>query len=261
MDTLFGSPSRYVQAKDLIDRTGDYLEPFGKKVLVLADEDVYDICGDEIIEQLQDDDYEITKVTFNGECSFKEIERIVEIGEEEDVDAVLGVGTGKALDTTKAVADELGAYMLSFATLASSDAPTSGLSVIYTEDGEVETYQFYDKNPDLVLVDTRVISEGPPKMLASGIADALATFVEARAARQAGGEDLIGGQATIAGYAIAEKCGEILFEQGLQAYAANKEGLVTPALEAIIEVNTLLSGLGFENGGIAGAHEIGRAHV
>src|SRR5690625_7219330 len=59
-----------------------------------------------------------------------------------------------------------------------------------------------------------------------------------------------------AGYAIAEKCEEILFEQGLQAYAANKEGLVTPALEAIIEANTLLSGLGFENGGIAGAHAI-----
>ena len=55
---------------------------------------------------------------------------------------------------------------------------------------------------------------------------------------------------------IAEKCEEILFEQGLQAYAANKEGLVTPALEAIIEANTLLSGLGFENGGIAGAHAI-----
>src|SRR5690625_6306257 len=106
MDTIFGSPSSYVQAKDLIERTGDYLKPFGKKVLVLADEDVYDICGDDIIEQLQDDDYEITKVTFNGECSFKEIERIVEIGEEEDVDAVIGVGTGKGLDRRKAVDDE-----------------------------------------------------------------------------------------------------------------------------------------------------------
>jgi glycerol dehydrogenase len=31
---------------------------------------------------------------------------------------------------------------------------------------------------------------------------------------------------------------------------------VTPAVEAIVEANTLLSGLGFESGGLAGAHSV-----
>jgi len=31
---------------------------------------------------------------------------------------------------------------------------------------------------------------------------------------------------------------------------------VTPAVEAIVEANTLLSGLGFESGGLAGAHAV-----
>lgn len=35
---------------------------------------------------------------------------------------------------------------------------------------------------------------------------------------------------------------------------ACKNQMVTPALERIIEANTLLSGLGFESGGLAGAH-------
>lgn len=256
MDKIYGSPSRYVQGKDLIERAGEYIKPYGKKILALADETVQEICGNELIDVLEEDDFEVVKVTFNGECSYKEIERIQEIGEKEDVDAVLGIGTGKALDTSKAVADALGVSMLIFNTLASSDAPTSGLSVIYTEEGVVEEYQFYHKNPDLVMNDTRIISQGPPHMLASGIADALATLVEASAAKKGDSPNMHDGGITIAGLAIAEKCEETLFKYGVQAYEANKEKLVTPALEAITEANTLLSGLGFENGGIAAAHAI-----
>ncbi len=46
-------------------------------------------------------------------------------------------------------------------TIASTDAPTSALSVIYTEDGAFEKYIFYSKNPELVLVDTKVIAGAP----------------------------------------------------------------------------------------------------
>lgn len=256
MDKIFGSSSRYVQGKDLLTRAGSYLKSYGEKILVLADENVQEICGNDLVQQLESDSFDISKVTFNGECSMKEIGRITEIGEKDEVNAVLGIGTGKALDTAKAVAAELNVSMLIFNTLASSDAPTSGLSVIYTEDGEVEKYQFYDKNPDLVMNDTRIISQGPPHMLASGISDALATLIEARATKEAHGQNMHDGKATIAGNAIAEKCEETLFQYGIQAYAANKEKTVTPALEAVVEANTLLSGLGFENGGIAGAHAI-----
>ncbi|WP_067841418.1 glycerol dehydrogenase [Amphibacillus sediminis] len=256
MDKIFGSPSRYVQGKDLLLRASEYIEPYGETLLILADETVQEICANTLADQLEESEFNVVKVTFNGECSFKEIERIAEIGRDHEVEAVLGVGSGKALDTAKAVAHELNTAMLIFNTLASSDAPTSGLSVIYTENGEVETYQFYDKNPDLVLVDTRIVAQGPSRMLASGIADALATLVEARAAQQAHGQNMFDGKPTIAGMAIAERCEEILFKYGIQAYAANQEKIVTPALEAVIEANTLLSGLGFENGGLAGAHAI-----
>ena len=41
-----------------------------------------------------------------------------------------------------------------------------------------------------------------------------------------------------------------------KAYEANKAHAVTPALEAVVEANTLLSGLGFESGGLAAAHAV-----
>ncbi|MDQ0218041.1 glycerol dehydrogenase-like iron-containing ADH family enzyme [Peribacillus cavernae] len=67
---------------------------------------------------------------------------------------------------------------------------------------------------------------------------------------------MAGGLTTIAGRAIAEKSEEVLFEFGLLAYESVKRQIVTPALEAVIEANTLLSGLGFESGGLAAAHVI-----
>ena len=44
--------------------------------------------------------------------------------------------------------------------------------------------------------------------------------------------------------------------RGCQAKLAVERKRVTPAVEAIVEANTLLSGLSSENGGHAGAHSI-----
>lgn len=67
---------------------------------------------------------------------------------------------------------------------------------------------------------------------------------------------LIGGLPTLVSSAITSKCEEILFKYGKLAYEANKVGAITPALEAVVEANTLLSGLGFESGGLAAAHAV-----
>lgn len=255
MDKIFVSPSRYIQGKDLVSHAGQYMEHFGQKVLVLADEFVQKIAANQLIDNLNES-FDITKVTFNGECSTKEINRVSELAQDHGVDFVLGMGAGKALDTAKAVADRNNVPIVVFPTLASTDAPTSGLSVVYTEAGEFEQYLFYKKNPDLVLMDTAIVAQAPARMMASGISDALATLVEARAVKQKNGNTMSGGKATIAGFAIAEKCEEVLFDYALLAYEANKEKIVTPALEAVVEANTLLSGLGFEDSGLAAAHAI-----
>ncbi|KIL48213.1 glycerol dehydrogenase [Jeotgalibacillus soli] len=80
--------------------------------------------------------------------------------------------------------------------------------------------------------------------------------MEARAAIGSGAINMAGGLPTIAGKAIAEKCEKVLFQYGLLAYESVNSQIVTPALDAVIEANTLLSGLGFESGGLAGAHAI-----
>ncbi|TSB45276.1 glycerol dehydrogenase [Alkalicoccobacillus porphyridii] len=257
MEKVFISPSRYVQGKNILEsNASQYISKLGQHALLIADEFVWDIAGNQLVDTLTKDDIKSEQVTFGGESSLNEIDRIIQVGKESDADMVIGLGGGKTLDTAKGVADKLGYPIVIIPTTASTDAPTSGLSVIYSDDGVFEDYSFYDKNPDLVIVDSQIIASAPPRFLISGIADALATWVEARAVLQSNGQIMSGGQPTIAGQAIAEKAEEILFEYSLQAVEANKNKIVTPALESIIEANTLLSGLGFETAGLAAAHAI-----
>ena len=137
-----------------------------------------------------------------------------------------------------------------------TDAPTSALAVIYTEDGAFEEYRFFPRNPDLVLVDSQIVANAPAAFLAAGVGDALATWLEARATSRSHSTTMAGGLPTLTGTALAKLSWEVLWENALPALDAVRDHVVTPAVEKVIEANTLLSGLGFESGGLAAAHAI-----
>ena len=65
-----------------------------------------------------------------------------------------------------------------------------------------------------------------------------------------------GGASTRSALALAELCSRTLLEDGAEALLAVHTQVVTPALERLVEANTLLSGLGFESSGLAAAHAI-----
>ena len=56
--------------------------------------------------------------------------------------------------------------------------------------------------------------------------------------------------------ALAKLCFDTLMEEGVKAKIALEAGACTKSVEKVIEANTLLSGIGFESGGLAGAHAI-----
>jgi glycerol dehydrogenase len=51
--------------------------------------------------------------------------------------------------------------------------------------------------------------------------------------------------------ALAKLCYRTLLADGAEALRAVEAQVVTPALERLVEANTLLSGLGFESSGLA----------
>ncbi|MGT2924774.1 glycerol dehydrogenase [Streptococcus caviae] len=253
---IFASPSRYIQGQNALFENAKAILKLGSSPILLADDVVYDIVGRDFQTHLEQEGFLVTHVSFNGEASVNEIDRVAAIAEANQSDLIIGLGGGKTIDSAKAAADLLEVPVVIAPTVASTDAPVSALSVIYTDEGAFEKYIFYSKNPDLVLVDTRVISQSPVRLLASGIADGLATWVEARAVMQKNGQTMAGARQTLAGIAIAKACEETLFADGLKALASCEIKAVTRALENVVEANTLLSGLGFESGGLAAAHAI-----
>jgi len=253
---IFSSPGKYVQGAGVLTELGQQIKSKGKHALLIADDVVWKIVGDKATQSLKEAGIEYSYEKFNGEASVGEISRLSKIALSQGADMVVGLGGGKTLDTVKAVADERKVPVIIVPTTASTDAPCSALSVIYSDKGVFESYRFYDKNPDLVLVDTWVCAQAPARLFASGIADGLATYVEAQAVLRTHSLSMVSGTPTIAGVAIARACEETLLTWGFSAFKAVQEKRVTPAVEAVVEANTLLSGLGFENGGLAGAHAI-----
>ncbi|KAK0199689.1 glycerol dehydrogenase [Desarmillaria ectypa] len=253
-EKLFQSPSKYIQGPSAIKNAPIYLGSLGKTALLTADDIVYKIAGEALTSSLEQAGMKVVYVRFNGEASSAEVARVQDIGAQNKVEYVIALGGGKTIDTAKAVADKLGIPSAVLPTTASTDAPCSALSVLYTPHGEFDRYSFFNKNPTVVLVDTSIVAKAPARFLSAGIGDALATHIEAREVRNAA--NFGGGLPTLLASAISSKCEEILFKYGKLAYESNKVGAITPALEAVVEANTLLSGLGFESGGLAAAHAI-----
>jgi glycerol dehydrogenase len=86
--------------------------------------------------------------------------------------------------------------------------------------------------------------------------DALSTWVEAEASYKTRATNLGGGVSTMAAMTLARLAYDSLMQYGVEAKRAVEQHLVTPAVERIIEANVLLSGLGFESGGLATAHMV-----
>lgn len=250
------SPAKYIQGPGELKKLGEHVGAMGKKALILISQGGYKRIGKIVEDSFKETSCEILFDYFNGECSKNEINRLVQLADDNNCDMVIGIGGGKIFDTAKAVAHYAKSPVVICPTIASTDAPCSALSVIYSDEGVFEEYFFLPKNPDVVLVDTQVIADSPVRLTVAGIGDALATYFEARACVQSQATTCAGGTATNAAYALAKLCFETLTEEGVKAKVALEAKALTPAVEKIIEANTLLSGIGFESCGLAGAHAI-----
>ncbi len=258
MSRIFLAPSRYVQGAGAIAELGMHAARMGTKALFTGGQTSLRVCGSAVEASLKDHKVSCHKEVFTGECSDKEIRRLVSIAKANRADLVIAAGGGKVIDTGKAVGHEMNIPVMVVPTIAATDAPCSALSVVYSEHGVFERYLILPKNPDCVLVDTTLVAKAPVELLISGMGDALATYWEADTCAKSCKPNALTGACppTLSSLALARLCYDTLLEYGLQAKLAVEKKSVTPAVEAVVEANVLLSGLGFESGGLAGAHAV-----
>lgn len=257
MAKIINAPAKYVQGKGELQHLDKYYQIYGSKGLyILADPFIAEHYKEMILKPFEEKNIPYQFQIFGGECCDSEIEKHVKQLQDSGCDVILGVGGGKTLDTAKAVGYGAHTPVLGAPTVASTDAPCSALSVVYTENGEFDRYLMLPAGPNIVIMDEEVIAKAPARLLAAGIGDALATFFEADAAVTKHAVTTAGGTATRAAHNLAAFCLDTLLKDGEKAMAAVKNHVVTQALENIIEANTYLSGIGFESAGLAAAHAI-----
>ena len=258
MSRILISPSRYVQGEGAINEIGVNAARLGTKALFTGGKRALAMAGAAVEASLSEKGIGFHREHFNGECSTNEINRLIDVAKKAGCDFVISAGGGKVIDTGKAVGFYMKIPVVVVPTIAATDAPCSALAVVYTDSGVFERYLVLPKNPDCVLVDTGIVAKAPVEFLVSGMGDALATFWEADTCfKSCKPNVLTGGYPVLrSAHALARLCYDTLLEFGVQAKLAVQRQMVTPAVEAIVEANTLLSGLGFESGGLAGPHSI-----
>lgn len=250
------SPARYVQGQGAIHELGTYLLPLGSTPLIVADDVVWGLVGHDVEASMAAADLPMHRIGFGGVPSAAAVDTVVEEIGKIGADVAVAIGGGSTIDVVKAAGHLAGIRWANSPTVASTDAPCSALSVIYTPEGEFEEYRFFPRNPDLVLVDSAIVAKAPVELLIAGVGDALATWLEARATSRSASSTMAGGLPTLSGTALAHLSWDVLWENAMDAVDAVRDDQVTPAVEKVIEANTLLSGLGFESGGLAAAHAI-----
>jgi len=250
------APAKYVQGKDAFLKTHQNVKDLGHSFLFICSRSGYKLAKPKVEKSFINSGSKLIFEIFNGVSSTSEIQRMQHIIKENNIDVVGAIGGGSAIDTAKAAAHYEHLPVVIMPTVVATDAPCTGLSVIYNDDGTFNQYLFYPKNPDAVIVDSSIIAKAPTKFLVAGMGDALGTYFEARACYKSNAPSLENGGITKSAMALCKLCYDTLIDDGYKAKVAVEQGLLTPAVESIIEANTYLSGVGADNGGLAAAHSV-----
>ncbi|NMA24657.1 MAG: glycerol dehydrogenase [Clostridiales bacterium] len=253
---IFCAPCRYVQGAGAIYEIGAHTALLGGRALVVGGKTGLAATREGRRKSFEDRRIFQIEEIFNGETSDAEIERLAALCKKNGCDVLIASGGGKVIDAVKAAAEDAGVPAVVVPTVASNDAPCSALTVVYNEDGTFSRLRPLKRNPALVLVDTEIIVKAPVRLLVAGMGDALATWFEADACMKSQALNNFGGHITNTAAALARLCLDTILEYGFNAKISCERKTLSPDFEKVVEANTILSGLGFESGGVAVAHAL-----
>jgi glycerol dehydrogenase len=255
MIDIFLGPKRYIQREGILAEVGEFLQPFGRRPMVLGDDLVLSIVQPILEDRLGAAGFSLGFVRFGDECSLSEVSRLVDIARQKKSDFIVGAGGGKAIDTSRMIADRLQLPLITVPTSAATCSAASSVSVIYEKGIRQATVN--GKSAELVLVDMAILSKAPSRLLAAGMGDALAKWYEGKPGYDRAKEN---DSATQAAMTLSTQAKETIFRMGLKAKQDVEAKRNSPEVEKIVEDNILLTavigGLGGSKFRIAVAHAL-----
>jgi glycerol dehydrogenase len=238
VDYLLTAPVQYISGPDTLNDCGRFISKWGQNVLVSGGQKALKSVESKLFPALEAAGVKYEVNLFTGECCDENITVLVENVQRMALDAIIGMGGGKSLDTAKMAAEICNVPVICIPTIAATCAAASGLSVIYTEKGVHKKDHYLEKNPNLVLVDTDVIANAPFEYFESGILDSLSKWYEGKAAfKGIANSDIF----TMAALKLAELLNKIMEKEAVNAIRAVKQRRVSAAVTQITDLNIYLA--------------------
>lgn len=254
---IFGGPHRYVQGPGALAELAPLVALYGRRPFVIVDAAVMELIRARLAPVFADVEA-VTFAAFSGECTAAKIDAMAAQAEAARSDVIIGVGGGKTIDNAKGVRIARGGALLIVPTVASNDAPTSRLVVLYRDDHSLSEVRLMATNPDAVVVDTALIAGAPRRFFVAGVGDALSKKFEVEQCARAGGLNFYKGRPTELAVMTADHCYRTVRRDAVAALEAVAAKTPNEAFERMVEATILSSGLGFESGGLSISHALTR---
>lgn len=255
---VYAGPLRYLQGPGALDALGSVVEAYGPRPVVVTDAFVEELLGARVRTILSAAGLRPEVRLLPGEITAAAADELTASVRDAGTGVVVGLGGGKSLDAAKAVAHRLDVPVVTVPTIASNDSPTSRAVAMYDDTHRLVSVDQLRANPHAVVVDTALVAAAPVAFLRAGVGDAIAKRFEAAGCAAGSGVTTLGTRPLAVGAAIATAAYDAIRAHGVAGLAACERGEVTDDLEALVEAVVLLSGLGFENGGLSLAHSLTR---
>ncbi len=244
--TLDLSPHHYVKRKGLLSSLNEIIAPFGKSVFILFDPFIFGKYGPSVTETLQERDFTIIQGTLKRNCCVLEGQTWVNQLQSFPVGSVIGMGGGKTIDLAKWVAANLEKPFIAIPTSTATCAAVTGISPLYSPEGTYK-YTVVTTPPTITLVDPDILLTQPPRLLAAGMADSMAKWVEAKGMRKQHHKRIHSASAL----SIARLIYEFLVRKGTRALEDLEKGQWTETLSEVTDICLITTGFVSTIGGKA----------
>ena len=173
--------ANYTIGKEAYKNVNEVCRQYGTKALLIGGKLALEAGKEKLLQALAEGENPVTivdTVLFGEDCTYAGMEKIAAHVKKCGADMIFGMGGGKALDTAKGTAEKCGLPVFTFPTIAATCAATTALSVVYKEDGNFDSFYFYDKPARHSFIDTEIIAAAPECYLRAGSGDTLGKYFE-----------------------------------------------------------------------------------
>lgn len=228
---------RYTLGIDAFTKIYEIVSPYGNKAALLYGENAFNASRDKLLPSLEKLEI-VHQEVYGKEASYTNIDRICSNEDIKKTDFLIGIGGGKCLDVTKMVGDRLAKPVFTVASIASTCAAVTKISIIHNDDGSFKEVFRLKNAPIHCFIDPEIIVNAPEKYFWAGMSDTMAKHVESVFSSK---NDVLDFESSY-GVTVSRLCYEPILEKGEKAYEDVKKHLSTQEVEDVIKSIIIATG-------------------